>query len=149
MATRKKADAAVEAVETKPAKPAPTEAELEERKRQQTLARKAYGDVTAALREKYRDEFYAMLAHEQERLGIEVKRRRTPAEIAAAKEQARIERENRLAEKQAAREAREQEKIDAMIAKQEAKLAALREKSTMGQIQSLERALNTVVTADA
>lgn len=144
MATRKKAD---ETVET-PVKPELTEAEKAARKEEQTKARKAYGYAIARLRETHREDFDRFLAEEQERQGIEVKRRRSPAEIEAAKVAHAEEVAARKAAREAARAAKEQAKIDEAIAKQEAKLAALREKSTKGQIDSLAAALEFVTTAD-
>lgn len=146
MTARKKATEVVEKEIT--VKPELTEAEIAARKEEQTKARKAYGDAVARLRETYREEFDRYLAEEQERQGIEVKRRRSPAEIEAAKQQHALEMAQRKAEREAVRAAKEQAKIDEAIAKQEAKLAALREKSTAGQIASLNAALEFVATAD-
>jgi hypothetical protein len=143
MATRKKADTTEAST-----KPELTEAEIAARKEEQTKARKAYGDAIARLRETHRDDFDRFLAEEQERQGIEVKRRRSPAEIEAAKAEHAAEMERRKAEREAARAAKEQAKIDEAIAKQEAKLEALRAKSTKGQIDSLAAALEFVTTAD-
>ena len=63
-----------------------------------SLARKAYGDATTALRATHKDEFNALLDQAYANLGLvspRVKRAEKAAEAAAAKEAAAVKREER------------------------------------------------------
>jgi hypothetical protein len=84
------------------------------KKEKDTLARKAYGEAMAALRDAHRDEFEALLSAKQAAYGVEVRRRLSPAERA---ERAAAE----AVEKAAKAEAKRQAKIRAL----EEQIAAL------------------------